>query len=93
MLCLEGLEEACIGYQVVQRGQTPVLVYDYETTIDVLRAGGYDDDEIQHFLKRLMSADSINPPIFVNINTEIMDSIWGGDSYQFDDDIGQHTLH
>jgi len=40
VLCLEGLEEACIGYQVVQRGQTPVLVYDYETTIDVLRAGG-----------------------------------------------------
>ena len=94
VLCLEGLEDACIGYQVVLKGNAPVLVYDYAKTIEVLRASGYADDEIQEFVEQVTQVDYINPPIFVNFNDEMTNYIAGGDRYYFDDDeINTHTLH
>ena len=94
VLCLEGLEDACIGYQVVLRGAAPVLVYDYAKTIAVLRASGYADDDIQEFLEEITQVDYINPPIFVNFNNEMANYIAGGDRYYFDDDdISEYTLH
>lgn len=93
VLCLEGLEDACIGYQVVLKGNAPVLVYDYAKTIEVLRAGGYADDDIQEFVERVTQVDYINPPIFVNFNDEMANYIAGGDRYYFDDEINNHTLH
>ena len=74
VLCLEGLEDACIGYQVVLKGNAPVLVYDYAKTIEVLRASGYADDEIQEFVEEVTQVDYINPPIFVNFNDEMANS-------------------
>lgn len=93
VLCLEGLEDACIGYQVVLKGNAPVLVYDYAKTIEVLRASGYADDDIQEFVERVTQVDYINPPIFVNFNDEMANYIAGGEKHYFDDEINNHTLH
>ena len=79
---------------MVLKGNAPVLVYDYAKTIEVLRASGYADDDIQEFVEEVTKLNYINPPIFVNFNDEMTNHIAGGDRYYFDDDqINNHTLH
>jgi hypothetical protein len=93
VMCLAGLDEACVGYQVAPKGGVPVLVYDYAAAIDKLRMAGYTDEEIQEFLIGIAEIKDSQPPIFVKLDRELQKSISGGERYFFDGDHSEHTLH
>ena len=91
VLCLEGLEEALLGYKVSVQGKAPTLVYDYDAAIALLENAGYEKNEINGFLADIDSIEFVSPPVFVRLDESAKSNILRGDRYFFDD--GNQTIH
>lgn len=91
ILCLSGLEEAVLGYQV-SLDQTTALVYDYDKTLMVLEEHGYSDSDINEFFAKLSAAGLPgNVPVFVRIDPELRHEISKDTKIIFDDK--ERTIH
>jgi len=91
VLCLEGLEEALIGYLVNGSSGSPTLVYDYDASLRLLRELGYEQNEIIGFLDDILSIEFVSPPVFVRLDELAKVNILRGDRYYFDN--GNRTIH
>ena len=90
VLCLEGLEEALIGYLVNGSSGSPTLVYDYDASLKLLRELGYEQNEIIGFLDDIKSIDFVSPPVLCD-SMSWQGKYLRGDRYYFDN--GNRTIH
>lgn len=91
IVCLSGLEEAVLGYQV-GLDQATALVYDYEKTVMVLEEHGYSESDINDFFGNLSAAGLPgNAPVFVKIDPKLRHEMSEETQIIFDDK--ERTIH
>tara|TARA_R110000824_G_scaffold10036_1_gene44465 strand:- start:14938 stop:15216 length:279 start_codon:yes stop_codon:yes gene_type:complete len=70
LLVLDGFEGAILGYGMRQGMKTPVVVYDRDVIVEIMkdRAGMSEDDADEYFLEHVLHRDfGPGNPLFVSL--------------------------